>query len=417
MKLLAFLASATSIVAGMPDDPAPAAGAVNEFGVRLHQRLAARADQNVCFSPYSIETALAMTYAGADGATRQEMARVLGFPADDTIHSSFAALQQTLNTIPTQASERVKRFRGYDGDRNPVALKVANRLFGQETYEFEPSFLTFLEETYRAPMDLVDFAKSAPAVRQRINGWVEQQTQRRIRELLPEGLLNAATRLVLVNALYFKAPWEDEFYAAGTRPEPFHVRGGPAQNLPVMFAQRPLGYAQKPGYRVIALPYFGDQLQFIVLLPDQVKGLATVEAKLTAADLSACAKLPVAEVILRLPRFKVEPPAISLGQELQAMGMKAAFDNPPGSANFGRMAPRSEKDYLFISEVIHKAFIAVDERGTEAAAATAVVAAAGSAMQEKPKPIDFRVDRPFLYAIQHRATGACLFLGRVTDPR
>ena len=184
-----------------------------------------------------------------------------------------------------------------------------------------------------------------------------------------------------------------------------------------MTTPRAFGYARREGCTVLTLPYSDGELQFLILLPDQLDGLADVEKKLDARLLADYAQSSPQEVMLYLPKFKLEPPTLSLGRELQALGMRSAFDQPLGSANFGLMAPRRPNDYLYLSEVFHKTFLALDERGTEVAAATAVVMATPSAVRPKPKPIEVRVDHPFLFAIQHRASGACLFLGRLSDPR
>jgi serpin B len=226
------------------------------------------------------------------------------------------------------------------------------------------------------------------------------------------------TRLVLANAIYLKAPWVHEFFDGATKPEPFHIRGGAVVDLPMMHRQdRQFGYAKQGGFTAVSLPYIGNELQFLVLVPDEVNGLRALESKLSAQMLAQCAKLEAHDVDLALPKFKFEPPTVLLGEKLQALGMKSAFDQPRGSANFDRIAPRKPNDYLYISQVFHKTFIAVDEKGTEAAAATAVAMYAASAMVKKAPPIEVKVDRPFIYAIQHIPSGACLFLGRVTDPR
>src|SRR5207249_3162430 len=177
------------------------------------------------------------------------------------------------------------------------------------------------------------------------------------------------------------------------------------------------GYAKHDGFTAVSLAYAGGDLHFVVLLPDDVNGLHPLESKLTSKVLAECARLETRDVDLSLPKFKFEPPTIALAEKFEALGMKTAFDQPRGSANFDRMAPRKPNDYLYISQVFHKTFIAVDEKGTEAAAATAVAMMAGSARIQRPAPVEVRVDRPFLYAIQHVPSGACLFLGRVTDPR
>jgi serpin B len=177
------------------------------------------------------------------------------------------------------------------------------------------------------------------------------------------------------------------------------------------------GYAKREGFSAIILPYVGDDLQFIVLLPDEINGLRALESKLTADVLAGCTKLEAQDVDLHLPKFKLEPPTIALAEKLQALGMKSAFDIPRGSANFDRMAPRKPNDYLYISNVFHKTFVAVDEKGTEAAAATAVVMMRATAIRgPKPPPIEVKIDRPFVYAIQHVPSDVCLFLGRVTNP-
>jgi serpin B len=196
------------------------------------------------------------------------------------------------------------------------------------------------------------------------------------------------------------------------------VKGGAAVDVPTMQDRTTFGYAKRAGYRVVTIPYSGGELQFVVLVPNKLSGLHSLEKKLDAAALAQCAKLKSVELILHLPKFKLEPPTIPLGQPLQDLGMKTAFDIPEGTANFDRMAPRKPEDYLKVSEVFHKTFIAVDERGTEAAAATAIATVTAASIEApKPKPIEVKVDRPFVYAIQHVPSGACLFLGRVTDPR
>ena len=217
--------------------------------------------------------------------------------------------------------------------------------------------------------------------------------------------------------LISKRPVANEFYDKATKPKPFHIRSGTAVDVPMMSDRRELGYAKRDGYAAVSLPYSGGDLQFLVLLPDDVNGLRKMESKLSGEMLAQCANLEVHDVDLYLPRFKFEPPTIALADKLQALGMKSAFDVPKGSANFERIAPRKPDDYLAISEVFHKTFIAVDEKGTEAAAATAATFTVAGIEKPPPPPIEVKVDRPFVYAIQHVPSGACLFLGRVTDPR
>jgi len=417
MKKLAVFAAAMSAVSSMAANPDLAAKAVNEFGVQLHQRLT-KGEENLCVSPFSIQMALAMTFAGADGKTREEMAKVLHFPAgDEAVHGSFAELRSALEVVTKKTAERAQRAKGSGGPSDPFTLQIANRLFGQQSYEFKPPFVALLDKTYRAPLEELDFIKDAAKATKHINQWVEEQTQKRIEDLIPGGALDKDTTLVLVNAIYMKAPWEDEFKAKATKSEPFHIKGGATKDVPMMIQKADYGYAKRDGYTAVTLPYTGGDIHFLVLLPDDVKGLDALEKKLNATALLDCAKLPSAEVLLHLPKFKMQPPTLSLSEELQAMGMKTAFDKPEGSANFERMAARTPNEYLYISEVFHKTFIAVDEKGTEAAAATAVAMFRASAPVDTKKPIEVKVDRPFLFAVQHRQSGACLFLGRVTDPR
>jgi serpin B len=394
-----------------------AAKATNQFGLDLHRQFA-RPDENLCLSPYSIQNALAMTYAGADGATRSEMAGVLHYPNDgDAIHASFAALNQSLQEMAKKTAEIVQNSKRTGGPSEPITLAIANRLFAQNGYDFRDSFRALVQKYYGAPFEALNFRENPEAARQHINRWVAEQTRDRIRDLIPANGLNEMVRLVLANAIYVKAPWASEFSAAATQPQPFHVRGGGPADVPTMHQNRSLGYAKREGFTAIGLPYVGRELQFLVLLPDDVKGLPSVESKLTADALLQCARLEARDLNLFMPKFKFEPPTIPLSAKLKALDLKSAFDQPRGSANFDRIAPRKPDDYLYISEVFHKTFIAVDEKGTEAAAATAVAMMATTARIQRPQPIEVKIDRPFLYAIQHVPSGTCLFLGHVTDPR
>jgi serpin B len=394
-----------------------AATATNELGIDLQRQLTT-ADENLCLSPYSIQIALAMTYAGADGATRSEMARVLHYPAEgDAIHPSFASLQHSLEEMAGKTITIADRSKKNGGASEPITLAIADRLFPQTGYAFRDPFRELIAKYYAAPFEPLDFRKHTDEARQQINKWVAEQTRDRIRDLIPPNALDDTTRLILANAIYLKAPWASEFSDASTKPAPFHVRGATAVDEPTMHQHHQFGYAKREGFTAVSLPYVGDELQLLILLPDEVNGLPRLESKITAAVLGQCARLESHDVELYLPKFKLEPPTIALSQKLQALGMKSAFDVPQGNANFDKMAPRKPDDYLYISEVFHKTFIAVDEKGTEAAAATAVAMFATSAMIKRPEPIELRIDRPFLYAIQHVPSGACLFLGRVTDPR
>ncbi|HTG52627.1 MAG TPA: serpin family protein [Candidatus Tectomicrobia bacterium] len=395
-----------------------AAKATNELGVDLHRQLARGSDQNLCTSPYSINSALAMTFAGADGETRSEMARVLHFPTGGDVPASFLALQNSLEQMSAKTAALVKESKKFGGPSEPITLNIANRLFAQKGYSFRETFLSVIKQNFGGAFEPLDFVADPAAATQRINKWVADQTHDKIRDLIPADALNKLTRLVLANALYLKAPWADAFSNKTTQPEPFFVRGAP-DDVPMMRkTDKNFGYARREGFTVVGLPYAGNDLQFVVLLPDDINGLRELESKLSADVLAGCAKLEKRDVDLHLPKFKLEPPTVALKEKFEALGMETAFDNPRGSANFDRIAPRNPNDYLYISNIFHKTFIAVDEKGTEAAAATAVVMMRATSMPgPKPPPIEVKVDRPFVYAIQHVPSGVCLFLGRVTDPR
>ena len=414
--LLAALLACLPAVSSRAD--AIAVNAINSLGLDL-LRQTDPAKGNALLSPYSIQMAMAMAWAGSAGDTRSEMARVLHYPADENqVDRSFAALQADLNGLMQRDAARAVAMQKYGVTNQPLTLTTANRLFGQSGYQFRPAFLDLLQNTYLAPFEVVDFVHDASGVTTHINDWVEKQTRERIQNLIPPDALDPTTRLVLVNAIYLKAPWEKAFSENATQPRPFQTPAGPPITVPTMFLNEPLGYARRDGYRVAVIPYAGGDLQLVILLPDAPDGLAALEATLTSEILSGCAELPRQALNLYLPKLKLEPPLLSLGKSLQSLGMNTAFNQPVGSANFDRMAPRRPDDYLYISGIFHKTFLKLDESGTEAAAATAVVMARfmGMPMHTDP-PEEFRVDHPFLLAIQHRASGACLFLGRVTDPR
>src|SRR5437879_2604774 len=394
-----------------------AAKATNELGVALHRQLAT-GDENLCISPYSIESALAMTFAGADGETRTEMARVLHLTNDDAVPVSFAALQRSLEEMSAKTAELVKKSKKFGGPSEPITLSIANRLFAQKGYHFREAYLSLVKQNFGGAFEPLDFVANPGGATQRINKWVADQTRERIRDLIPEGALDKTTRLVLANALYLKAPWASEFSQDATQPESFLVRGAPVDVPMMRKTDRNFGYVRREGFTVVSLPTQGDELQFVILLPDDVNGLRGLESKLSDDMLAGCAKIEKRDVDLHLPKFKLEPPTITLAKQFEALGMKTAFDQPKGSANFDKIAPRTPNDYLYISQIFHKTFIAVDEKGTEAAAATAVALLPRSPLRSPPPtPIEVKVDRPFVYAIQHVPSGVCLFLGRVTDPR
>lgn len=403
--ILATSLHADPVVSPEASPTSRASEAINLLGLDLYRQITSTGPAgNLVLSPYSIQTALAMTYAGASGGTRKEMAKVLHFDGDETaLHSSFQALAQSLALTVTNS-------------QGNFSFNVANRLFGHAGFDFEKPFLHTVATYHGAPLEPIDFTRSAAATRH-INNWVEEQTRKRIQNLIPDGLLNGDTRLVLVNALHLKAAWQKEFASHRTQPEKFHLTAGTQVEVPTMRDVGSYGFQQFPGFRAVSLAYRDTDLQMLLLVPDAVDGLAGTRAALTPRILDECRLLKPAEVDLALPKFKLAPPSIQLAGNLRALGLLTAFDVPTGSADFSRMAHPS-KERLLISEVVHKTFLEVDEKGTEAAAATAVIMMRASAIRpQKPKPIVVQVDRPFLLAIQHRTSGTCLFLGQIADPR
>jgi serpin B len=420
--LLFFVLLVPLLAGAAPADTGDVVSSINALGLDLYR--VQPGDGNRLLSPYSIQDALAMTYAGAAGDTRAEMQRVLHYPADDTVlHSGFAELARELAQIQQDSAQAVAAEAKDDG-RHPstsVELHVANRLFVQNGYPLRAPFLALVKDDYGAEPEPLDFLHDSEQARLTINGWVEDQTKKKISDLIPPGGVTDKTRLALANAIYLHAGWDEPFDKDWTKPAEFFVHGTESEMVPTMSnVEHDYGYLHRDGFTAVSLRYVGAGIQFLILLPDAHDGLPALEHKLTPALLAECAALPPSFVDLYLPKFKLEPPSMALGGQLQQLGLKTAFDVPKRSANFDRMAPRKPDDYLYIGQVFHKAFLALDEDGTEAAAATVVVMmSAARAMQDenRPQPIEVHVDHPFIFAIQHVPSGECLFLGRVADPR
>jgi serpin B len=446
-NLLFFVLLVPLLAGAAPTDTTDVVSAINALGLDLYR--IQPGDGNLLLSPYSIQDALAMTYAGAAGDTRAEMQRVLHYPADDTtLHGGFAELARELAQIQKDSAQLVGEFKpaapvapvnpttptdpdvpvgpevpeGPPGRHpsTPVELHVANRLFVQNGYPLRAPFLALVKENYGAEPEPLDFINGPEQARLTINGWVGEQTKGKISDVIPPGGVTKDTRLALANAIYLHAGWDEPFDKDWTKPAEFFVRGTESEMVPTMSnEEHDYGYLHRDGFTAVSLHYVGSGIQFLILLPDAHDGLPALEHKLSPALLAECANLPASFVDLYLPKFKLEPPSMALGDQLKQLGLKTAFDQPKGSANFDRMAPRKSDDYLAISDVFHKAFLSLDEEGTEAAAATVVIMMMETAManENRPEPIEVHVDHPFIFAIQHVPTGECLFLGRVTDPR
>ncbi len=393
-------------------DENPAAGATNALGLDLYRMYAAEG-KNLCLSPYSIQSAFAMTTNGAAGKTLEEMRQVLHYPEElASLNEAFSTLSFFYAEQHRVAATQAKR----GGGKQPaLEIMVANRLFGQKGYPFTPAFLEVVDQNYHAPLQFADFKGNFDGERKAINEWVEGQTRDHIKDLLPDGSLDSMTRLVLVNALYFKASWRHQFNKSVTRPAPFHLASDNIIETPTMRTIARFGYAKEDGYTALSLPYTGG-FSMLVLIPDDPDELGAIESGLTPGKLSTLARLDHRSVDLRLPKFKIEGGTIPLKSSLQKLGMKLAFD--ARKADFGRMTADKSLPGLYIDDAYHKTFIGVDEKGTEAAAATAVVMKARNGGSHNPgKPIIVRIDRPFFYAILDNSTNTALFLGRVTDPR
>jgi serpin B len=369
------------------------------FAFNLYQALKA-GNENFFYSPYSISLALAMTYAGARGETEQQMADTLHFTLpQDRLHPAF-------NSIDTELGKRGQGAEGEDDEG--FRLHVANAIWGQKDYQFLPTFLDVLAENYGAGLRPADFAREPEQSRITINEWVSEQTEGKIKDLVPQGLIHSLTRLVLTNAIYFNAAWSYPFKESMTKEEPFYLLDGSEVTVLMMEqTENFVGYTEGKGYQAVELPYKGHELSMVILLPreenfEQFEGALSYQ--LVDSILEA---LEHDHINLKMPRFSFKS-EFSLSETLAAMGMPDAFS--AGAADFSGMTGNRE---LSIQEVVHKAFVSVDEAGTEAAAATAVTMPTSAPPEE---PIVVNINRPFIFLIRDIETGSLLFMGRVLNP-
>ncbi len=355
-------------------------------------------EDNLFYSPYSISLALAMTYAGARGETAEQMADTLQFILEqDSLHPEF-------NWLDAELARRGEGAAGKDGDG--FRLNIVNAIWGQKDYEFLSAFLDVLAENYGAGLRILDFITETEKSRLTINDWVSNQTEGRIEDLIPQSAIDALTRLVLTNAIYFNAAWEYPFDEKMTADGPFYLLDGGQVSVPMMKQTESFGYTEGTGYQAVELQYDGGELSMVILLPEAGKFEAFEEGLQAQQVCDIISGLQPTEVALTMPRFEFDS-EFSLKDTLAEMGMPIAFS---GGADFSGMTGNPE---LFISDVVHKAFVAVDEDGTEAAAATAVIMTR-TAIPEHP--VEVTIDRPFIFLIRDIDTGAILFVGRVMNP-
>lgn len=416
--LLSFSMAGCSMAAGDEPEPVPENGSIvtmepdqemqgevshglaednSHFAVDLYQHLRSQ-EGNLFYSPYSISLALGMTIAGARGETQEQMAETMHFDlVQAELHPAFQLLNQEL-------TNRGEGGHGRDGEG--FRLHIVNALWGQEGYAFLQGFLDQLSRYYGAGLRQVNFREDAEGARLAINAWVEEQTEDRIENLIPRGVLNELTRLVLTNAVYFNAAWQQPFDEGMTVEDTFTRLDGEPVQVPMMQQSADFGYAVMDGFQVVELPYEGGELSMLILLPDANEFHRVEEAFSYELLEDALSGLRMKNLALRMPVFETSS-AFDLSEALQALGMTDAFDR---SADFSGMDGTRD---LFISAVVHKAFVSVDEAGTEAAAATAVVMQLKALMDP---PLTVSVDRPFLFLVRDNPTGSILFAGRILDP-
>jgi len=363
----------------------------NAFALDLYSILK-KEKGNLFLSPYSISSALAMTYGGARGETAEEMAKALHFTlSTDRTHPAFSELDTAFDKIQ---------------EKGQVQLHIANSLWPQIDYHLLPEYLKLIKQYYGVSITPVDYVKAAEEARKLINTWVEDKTKDKIKDLIPPGDLDPVTVLVLVNAIYFKGNWASQFDPKRTTKSDFSLFGDAKTQVSMMYQTGKFGYGEIEGAQLLELPYVGRELSMVIVLPKKPAGLSDVENQFTTKNSDAwLSRISEQDVNVYLPKFKVTWGTFELNKPLQALGMLKAFSS---GADFSGM---DETRTLFIGLVLHKAFIEVNEEGTEAAAATAVVM-----KRSAPRIHTFRADHPFLFLIRDNVTGSIVFLGRVIDP-
>lgn len=388
-------AAVAEIPSGDISKMSPAAEGNNLFMIKAYKYLSETEEsKNIFISPYSIQSALAMTFAGAAGKTEEEMGKALDFPGNTiAFHENFGKLTKGINDI---------------SKKGEMQLSVANSLWLAENYNFLEEFLRINKTYYNTETTNLNFSESEKA-RKTINDWVAEKTKDRIKDLIPPGILDALTKLVLTNAVYFKAEWAEQFKKGNTQKAEFITMDNKAVKTEMMNLKHNFPYMENEDIQLIEMPYKGGDASMFVILPKKKNYLKTIEKDLEWKNIDKLiGQLKRQQVDVYFPKFKMSL-EYELRKLMSSLGMKAAFNK---GADFSRM--NGNKD-LYISAIIHKTFVEVDETGTEAAAATAVVMRMKSAMPD-PDYKTFRADHPFFYFIRENVSGTVLFAGRVTDP-
>ncbi|TWT90099.1 Serpin (serine protease inhibitor) [Pseudobythopirellula maris] len=372
----------------LPDATTGAVTGLNSFGYDLFSQL--KASDNALISPLSITTAFGMAYAGAAGGTAHEMERVFGFSSDT--HVGLGSLIADLNT-----------------ERDGREMRIANRVFAQEGLHLKPGFEAINRDSYESPIERLNFYVDTEASREHINDWVEEQTNDRIKDLLPGGSVTQDTRVVLTNAVYLNSLWKHEFLEQSTRDRDFTLGDGSVATASMMHQTDTFRYGEFDGYQMLEMPYAGDDLSMVVILPDEADGLKELVDAYDEERLeSDFDSLSHEQVRVAFPKFEYEA-TMSLKNPLVEMGLTESFSN---GADFSNLADGS----FAISDVLHKTFIDVSESGTEAAAATAIAIGLTSVLPDPPEPKEFTADQSFLFAIRDNHSDALMFLGQLTDP-
>lgn len=399
MKCLLALCLALSVAVcgSVPVNAQPATEKkVSGFAVNLFREVAKECPkENVLVSPFSVATCLTMAYAGADGGTRDAMARVLGLSGSD--EEVFAAAKEVLDSLRRPGSD--------------TKLDIANALFGAKAVKFKDKFLGTNKTSFDAEVSAVDFTSQDTLTK--INSWVAQQTHDKIKSILHR--LDPKMILVLVNAIYFKGSWEHPFSKTLTKPADFHLLDGGTKKVAMMSMSRSnFQFLENEDFQAVSLPYADKRLSMYIFLPSNIKPMSEFEAQLTQEKWEELvSRFQTNPGDLKMPRFKIED-ELTLNAALEQMGMGIAFQQQ--NANFLEMAELTQDEYLYISDVLHKTFMEVNEEGTEAAAATAITMMRGTGMAVRRAPFRMVVDRPFIVAIRDNRTGALLFMGHVVDP-